>query len=117
MRKQDMPKGYVLEEYVGQILDDGQWLDYARGTEQASRTWQENDPVNRRVVHWINRHVLIPPTVEGESPDLTVLIEGVRVCALEAQAALADEAEGRLRAAVMEMHAHATTIKQVVETW
>lgn len=49
------------ETCVGQILHEGQWLDYARGTERESRLWQLRDPENRRVVDWIDkRKVLIP---------------------------------------------------------
>lgn len=51
---------YVPEEWLGQILIDGQWLDYARGHEEPARRWQAEDPKNRRVVHWISRKTLIP---------------------------------------------------------
>ena len=49
------------ETYLGQIRHEGRWLDYARGTEEASRTWQEQEPTDRRVVDWIDKdRVLIP---------------------------------------------------------
>jgi hypothetical protein len=54
-----MREGYVLEEYLGQILVEGRWLDYARGTEAASRRWQAADPKNRRVVDWIDKRKVI----------------------------------------------------------
>ena len=53
------------EEFLGQILTDGQWVDYARGTETASRRWQADDPKNRRVVDWIDKaKVIVAPTPE-----------------------------------------------------
>lgn len=53
--------GYVAEEWLGQILIDGKWLDYARGTEDASRRWQASDPANRRVVDWIRKDKILIP--------------------------------------------------------
>lgn len=53
------------EEFLGQILTDGQWVDYARGHEAESRTWQAADPKHRRVVDWINKSkVIVAPTPE-----------------------------------------------------
>lgn len=48
------------EEFLGQIRtgDPGAWTDYARGHEEESQRWQEKDPTNRRVVHWIDRTVI-----------------------------------------------------------
>lgn len=55
--------GPVLEEWLGQILVKGEWIDYARGTEAASREWQAANTDNRRVVDWIYKErVLIPST-------------------------------------------------------
>lgn len=51
----------MIETWLGQILVDGEWLDYARGTQQAARAWHAEDPANRRVVDWIRKdHILIP---------------------------------------------------------
>lgn len=50
-----LQRGQSMETWLGQILVDGKWLDYARGTEKASRSWQALDPTNRRVVDWINK--------------------------------------------------------------
>lgn len=53
------------ETFLGQILVDGQWVDYARGTEKESRLWQARDPKNRRVVDWIRKtQVIIAPKPE-----------------------------------------------------
>ena len=53
------------EEFLGQILVDGQWVDYARGHEAESRLWQQADPKHRRVVDWINKSkVIVAPTPE-----------------------------------------------------
>jgi len=49
-----------LEEYLGQILVDGEWLDYARGTEAASRTWLKGRPAGEaRVVDWIDKRKVL----------------------------------------------------------
>lgn len=49
------------ESFLGQILVDGTWLDYARGSEEDSRRWQQGDPTRRRVVDWIyTDRVIIP---------------------------------------------------------
>ncbi len=53
---------HVPETFLGQILLDGRWVDYARGHEAESRTWQAGDPTRRRVVDWISREVLIANT-------------------------------------------------------
>jgi hypothetical protein len=51
------------ETWLGQILRDGQWVDYARGTEDAARTWQAGSPTTRRVVDWIDKdRVLVHPS-------------------------------------------------------
>jgi len=49
------------ETHLGQILVDGQWVDYARGHEKESRLWQRRDPHNRRVVDWIDKRKVIIP--------------------------------------------------------
>lgn len=54
-------EGWIPEEFLGQILHEGKWLDYARGTEEASRRWYEEDPENRRVVNWIWKEQVIFP--------------------------------------------------------
>ena len=58
-----MPE-FVPETWLGQILIEGRWVDYARGHEGPSRTWQAKERrLNpRRVVNWIDkgRKVLIP---------------------------------------------------------
>lgn len=60
--------GFVPEEFLGQILIDGKWVDYARGTEAASRSWQAGDPTKRRVVDWIYKEqIIIPASSEKES--------------------------------------------------
>ena len=48
-----------VEGWLGQILIDGKWLDYARGYEAESRRWQAADPESRRLVHWISGKVLV----------------------------------------------------------
>lgn len=48
------------ETYLGQILRDGKWLDYARGHREESKRWQEASPDDRRVVDWIDRTVIFP---------------------------------------------------------
>ena len=48
------------EGWLGQILVDGKWMDYARGFEEESKRWQAADPVNRRIVHWISSEILVP---------------------------------------------------------
>lgn len=67
------------ESWLGQTLIDGEWLDFARGTERASRCWQAERPTERRVVDWIDKgKVLIPPTVEAEpDPSVKVTLTGV----------------------------------------
>ena len=51
---------YVPEEYLGQILVDGAWLDYARGTRDASRLWVAGQPAGEaRVVDWIDKKRVI----------------------------------------------------------
>ena len=52
---------HVPEEFLGQILRDGKWLDYARGHEASARTWYEADPANRRVVDWIYKERILMP--------------------------------------------------------
>ena len=52
------------ETFLGQILHEGEWLDYARGTEESARTWFEGDPENRRVVDWIYKERIIFPAPE-----------------------------------------------------
>lgn len=48
--------GWVPEEFLGQILRDGAWLDYARGTEDAARKWLASEPAGTaRVVDWIDK--------------------------------------------------------------
>jgi hypothetical protein len=59
--------GFIPEEYLGQILIDGKWVDYARGTEATSRAWQAGDPANRRVVDWIWKERVIFPAPTGET--------------------------------------------------
>jgi hypothetical protein len=53
------------ETYLGQILIDGEWLDYARGHEQESRRWQQADPTRRRVVDWIRKERVLIPAKEA----------------------------------------------------
>lgn len=55
------------ETYLGQIKIDGRWMDYARGNEAETRTWQQADPANRRVVDWIYKEKII----FGEGADTT----------------------------------------------
>ncbi len=50
-----------METYLGQILTDGRWIDYARGREEQAREWQAADPANRRVVDWIDKTRVIFP--------------------------------------------------------
>ena len=51
---------FVPREYLGQILIDGQWLDYARGTEEEARSWIKNYSVGEaRVVDWIDKKKVI----------------------------------------------------------
>lgn len=58
-----MTDAYVPETFLGQILVDGQWLDYARGHEPQARAWQAEDPESRRVVDWIRKEqIQIPHT-------------------------------------------------------
>lgn len=54
-------EGYVPEEFLGQILVNGKWLDYARGTEAASVQWFKGDPENRRIVDWIRKERVLYP--------------------------------------------------------
>lgn len=54
------------ETCLGQILIDGKWLDYARGTELEARIWQLGDPKRRRVVDWIDKDRVIVPNTEGK---------------------------------------------------
>ena len=57
-------EGWVPEEFLGQIWHEGRWLDYARGTEAASKAWCEQSPEDRRVVDWIwKERVIFPPQV------------------------------------------------------
>lgn len=51
--------GFVPEEFLGQILRDGVWLDYARGTQKAALEWYEESPSDRRVVDWIDKQRVI----------------------------------------------------------
>lgn len=68
------------ETFLGQILHDGKWLDYARGHEAESRKWQSEDPANRRVVDWIHKErILIPNTGERVEEWLARAPEGVKV--------------------------------------
>ena len=54
------------ETYLGQIRHEGKWLDYARGTEASARSWQAEEPSDRRVVDWIKKEqVLIPAICEA----------------------------------------------------
>lgn len=53
------------EEFLGQIKIDNAWVDYARGYEEVSKTWQSHDPGGRRLVHWISREVLVPAECEA----------------------------------------------------
>jgi hypothetical protein len=45
------------EPYLGQILIDGVWTDYARGTEANAKAWVwekgRHNPPTRRAVDWI----------------------------------------------------------------
>lgn len=47
------------EGWLGQIVMDGRWADYARGYEHESKVWQAEKPDHRRLVHWITREVLV----------------------------------------------------------
>lgn len=60
-----MTENHEPETYLGQIKVDGRWVDYARGHEAPSRTWQEAEPGIRRVVDWISGEVLIPAECEA----------------------------------------------------
>lgn len=51
-------EGYIPEEFLGQILMDGKWVDFARGTEEASRQWIRSEKRagrEARVVDWIQK--------------------------------------------------------------
>lgn len=48
-----------VEGWLGQIIHEGRWVDYARGYEAESRAWQAEKPDHRRLVHWITRVVLV----------------------------------------------------------
>jgi len=51
---------FVPEEFLGQILVDGAWLDYARGTEDAARKWVATQPAGEaRVVDWIDKRKVL----------------------------------------------------------
>lgn len=50
-----------VEDHLGQILKDGQWIDYARGYSGEARVWQAGDTTNRRIVHYISGEVLVAP--------------------------------------------------------
>lgn len=49
---------------LGQILVDGQWLDYARASYWESRRWAQADEANRRVVTYIGRDAVYPLVVK-----------------------------------------------------
>lgn len=51
----------MSDTWLGQILVEGEWLDYARGQEAESRRWQAGDPENRRVVDWIRKDRILVP--------------------------------------------------------
>ena len=47
---------YVAETFLGQILIDGEWVDYARGQEAPARAWVQTYPAGTaRVVDWIDK--------------------------------------------------------------
>jgi hypothetical protein len=54
-----------VEGWLGQIRHRGGWMDFARSVEGPARKWQSADPVDRRVVHWISREVLIDAEPEA----------------------------------------------------
>lgn len=66
---------HVPEEFLGQILVDGKWADYSRGTEAAARRWQTADPANRRIVDWIYKERII---VAPSDPDEALLAAMMR---------------------------------------
>jgi hypothetical protein len=43
---------------LGQILEHGKWVDYARDTEPEAIRWAQIKPEARRVVDWISREEL-----------------------------------------------------------
>lgn len=43
----------MTDTYLGQILQDGEWNDYARGQRDETADWARRDPDERRIVHWI----------------------------------------------------------------
>lgn len=57
------------EAFLGQVLIDGKWLDYARGHEEPSRRWQQADPTRRRVVDWIYKERVIVPASTAPEED------------------------------------------------
>jgi hypothetical protein len=70
-------EGYVEETWLGQIWQDDQWMDYARGTEASSRRWQREDPENRRVVDWIRKeNILVANTPRDEEVNAEDVTEG-----------------------------------------
>lgn len=51
---------YPAETSQGQTLLDGRWINEIRGTAFRLRQWQEDDPSDRRVVHFLDGTLLIP---------------------------------------------------------
>lgn len=51
----------MTDTYLGQILHEGKWLDYARGQKDESIRWAKGDRDNRRVVDWIKKEQIIFP--------------------------------------------------------
>jgi len=64
------------ETFLGQIRIDGVWMDYARGTEAASRHWVEQDTASRRVVDWIYKDRILMGAGAPVRPVVTAKSEG-----------------------------------------
>jgi len=51
---------FIPETFLGQILVDGEWLDYARGYELPARNWLKTQkPGTARVVDWIDKKKIL----------------------------------------------------------
>jgi membrane-bound inhibitor of C-type lysozyme len=55
------------ETWLGQILVDGEWVDYARGSSASATRWADEDPAARRVVYWTRKSVPVWPVNEREA--------------------------------------------------
>ena len=50
------------ETWLGQLLVNEQWVDYARGPAHAAISWAEDgEPGTRRVVYWTRKSVPVWP--------------------------------------------------------